>query len=594
MSKITLNPVGSLTDTTTAANTININSVTVQNAIDNTLSRDGSQPNVMEASLDMNSNRILNLPAPVGSLDPVRLVDLSTLATGGTINTLPTGGTASQVLTKNTSTNYDVSWQTPAGSAGSNPVFGGRLTLSSGNPVMSSDVTSQTLYYAPYNGKTLPTYTGGVWTTRNFTSSSSDQVGLSLNLAGSANWAADTTHDVFAVMDSGTLKLGTRLWDAGMFTTETLLTPNVTITTGTTPTAWTSATNAFNGTTSQPFVNCATVSPGNAGEGQFLGQDWGVGVSNVISKVVIYQPNDHAINGPGPTPAETFTVYGSNDNSAWHLITIWRGNDIAAGNTSFTIPISITETTPYRYHRVGFDSDGVNALRVAQVQFYKRNAPANGRRLTHNDGVLVNDASMTIRTGAATTITTAQFEGIYLGTIHIDTSTNGSLTATTSYGLSRTYGVWNYYNKVPLKLQAGSLATVKSYTPDNTQRWNVCESTLGIGSTFNAQIVIGVAEEPVRVDLCRDIFLNCISAAASYETGIGVDNFINFSGRESSCNIDTVGQAIGFQPCAMLIVPPNAGTRIFYGLERQGNNATGIITSSTGPRHALLSVEWRG
>lgn len=61
MSKITLNAVGSLLDATTAATTINNNSAVIVAAWDNTLSRDGTTPNQMEADLDMNSNDILNV-----------------------------------------------------------------------------------------------------------------------------------------------------------------------------------------------------------------------------------------------------------------------------------------------------------------------------------------------------------------------------------------------------------------------------------------------------------------------------------------------------------------------------------------------------
>lgn len=75
MSKITLNGVGNIIDATTAATTINNNNTVIKNAIDNTLSRDGTAPNQMAASLDMNSNRILNLPAPLSNSEPVRLID---------------------------------------------------------------------------------------------------------------------------------------------------------------------------------------------------------------------------------------------------------------------------------------------------------------------------------------------------------------------------------------------------------------------------------------------------------------------------------------------------------------------------------------
>lgn len=78
MSKITLNNVADLTSFTTAQTTINANSSTIQAAFDDTLSRDGLTPNTMGANLDMNSNRILNLPAPNSVNEPARLIDVVT------------------------------------------------------------------------------------------------------------------------------------------------------------------------------------------------------------------------------------------------------------------------------------------------------------------------------------------------------------------------------------------------------------------------------------------------------------------------------------------------------------------------------------
>lgn len=58
----------------------NINGIVteIEVAFDNTLSRDGSSPNTMAANLDMNSHRILNLPAPVDPTEPMRMEDIST------------------------------------------------------------------------------------------------------------------------------------------------------------------------------------------------------------------------------------------------------------------------------------------------------------------------------------------------------------------------------------------------------------------------------------------------------------------------------------------------------------------------------------
>lgn len=111
--KITLATVGSISQNpTSAATTINSNFGAIQTEFDNTLSRDGTQPNQMFANLDMNSNRILNLSVPISSNEPMRLQDLANYATGGsvTFQTLPTGGTTGQILTKNSNSNYDFNW----------------------------------------------------------------------------------------------------------------------------------------------------------------------------------------------------------------------------------------------------------------------------------------------------------------------------------------------------------------------------------------------------------------------------------------------------------------------------------------------------
>lgn len=76
MTKITLDDVVNLQNEPTAVGVINANSAVIETAFDNTLSRDGTTPNHMNTSLDMNSNRIINLGAPVNDNDAVRYSDL--------------------------------------------------------------------------------------------------------------------------------------------------------------------------------------------------------------------------------------------------------------------------------------------------------------------------------------------------------------------------------------------------------------------------------------------------------------------------------------------------------------------------------------
>jgi hypothetical protein len=73
MAKLTLSDLANLSNT--AISVINANNALIETALENTLSRDGTSPNDMNASLDMDSNRILNLPAPVADTEPLRVID---------------------------------------------------------------------------------------------------------------------------------------------------------------------------------------------------------------------------------------------------------------------------------------------------------------------------------------------------------------------------------------------------------------------------------------------------------------------------------------------------------------------------------------
>lgn len=77
MAKILLTDLGSLTNEQTSLTTLAANNTALRVAIEKTLSRDGTAPNTMSATLDMNSNRIINLPSPISPTDPVRLGDVN-------------------------------------------------------------------------------------------------------------------------------------------------------------------------------------------------------------------------------------------------------------------------------------------------------------------------------------------------------------------------------------------------------------------------------------------------------------------------------------------------------------------------------------
>ncbi len=71
MAKITLTDLSNLQNEVTATTSINNNNTLIEAAIENTISRDGTQPNQMNSSLDMNSNKIINLPDALTDQEPV-------------------------------------------------------------------------------------------------------------------------------------------------------------------------------------------------------------------------------------------------------------------------------------------------------------------------------------------------------------------------------------------------------------------------------------------------------------------------------------------------------------------------------------------
>ena len=86
MAKLTLADLTNLTanEASTVA-TINANSALIEAALEKTLSRDGTSPNSMGTNLDMNSYRVMNLPAALSGAEPVRKAEFDALALNGVV-----------------------------------------------------------------------------------------------------------------------------------------------------------------------------------------------------------------------------------------------------------------------------------------------------------------------------------------------------------------------------------------------------------------------------------------------------------------------------------------------------------------------------
>lgn len=109
---ISLTTITSIANDTTFLTQLNANFSAISTAFAAALDTNSNTPNQMESALDMNSNQILNLPAPSSIDSPVRMEDISTLQTGGTITIegVPIGGATGAALVKNSATNFDTTW----------------------------------------------------------------------------------------------------------------------------------------------------------------------------------------------------------------------------------------------------------------------------------------------------------------------------------------------------------------------------------------------------------------------------------------------------------------------------------------------------
>jgi hypothetical protein len=88
MTKLTLSNVQNFQNESSAVTTLTQNNVATIAAVENTLSRDGTTPNHMNADFDMNGNRIINLPDALTDQEPAtysQLVDAVTAVGSGAV-----------------------------------------------------------------------------------------------------------------------------------------------------------------------------------------------------------------------------------------------------------------------------------------------------------------------------------------------------------------------------------------------------------------------------------------------------------------------------------------------------------------------------
>jgi hypothetical protein len=214
-----------------------------------------------------------------------------------------------------------------------NGICNGRLTLTSGTPVLTTTVSAAgTVYFTPYKGNSIALYTGSAWKTMNFSE-------LSITLS---SLSASTAYDVFAYDNSGVVALETVAWTNATTRATALTTQDgVMVKSGAT-------TRRYLGSFILDGSKTCSVTFGTAAAGGGAAQ---IDIWNNNNRVSL------TTTVLDSTDSWTYTTatWRSADNSNTNRATIFTGlsEDVV---TARALAVSSQSTTATRYTGIGLDS----------------------------------------------------------------------------------------------------------------------------------------------------------------------------------------------------------------------------------------------
>jgi len=614
MSKVNLTDLVNLQNETTAVATINNNNDAIVTAMENTLSRDGTSPNKMAALIDMDSHRIVNLPGPIGTTEPVRLGDLNGLTVGPvTINAIPPGGLTGQILGKVSNTNYDVAWAPPAGvTAGTNinvaagvvstiaaPTFSG--TVTGGNfSGPGTNLTGTAAGLTSGNTTTNANLTGPITSVGNTTSIASQTgTGTTFVMSQSPTLvtpALGTPSSVVLTNASGTAAALT----AGTVTTNANLTGDVSSTGNATTIGANKVTNSMLSTApaftlkgnptgstaneSDISIPALTLKASPVAADKIMIADSAASdalkyatVSSIGSAGSVSSVNGQTgalaftIKPQGRLTLQTLTPVMSTTQAAKTTIyyTPYQGNQLPLYDGTNMIQTTFTEisvlTTDTTKNPAAIGASKVNdwfvwndagTLRLTHGPDWTNDTTrSGGTALVMVNGILLNSIAITNGPGAS--------RGTYVGTTRSSAASQLNWVLGAS-GVAAILNVWNAYNRVQVSTTVNDSTASYTYTTAVVRQTN--------GSAVNQiSYVMGLAEDAIVATFAQVIRLVAV-AGAFVEAGIGVDSLVT---RSRATAVQTpAALAAEFQAGCTQNVDPAIGAHFVASLEvGDGTNA---------------------
>ena len=245
-----------------------------------------------------------------------------------------------------------------------------------------------------------------------------------------------------------------------------------------------------------------------------------------------------------------------------------------------------------------FSNNGIPTLAIgpawttATAGAGNRGTGAGTAQITRQQGIWVNANTITGYNGLSSFSIPAN-QCTIVGSLSID-ATAGQVSAYRTYGQSRKWGVWNFYNRQLITLKAG----------DSTANWTPISTVLhpSNSNTANSLTVFsGLPEEPYMTAFNqRQTAANATSAALNGGNiiGLGWNSTSAASGQEGQLQFVYGGGSLVFElfgtTSANYIAPPSLGINVVTSLEAVLGNVGSGQTQYGTESQMLLSASWRG
>jgi hypothetical protein len=243
---------------------------------------------------------------------------------------------------------------------------------------------------------------------------------------------------------------------------------------------------------------------------------------------------------------------------------------------------------------VALDPDDGSTVIVATGPAWATSTAGSGARGTgaasaeieQTNGIWTNANDITVRNGSTTYDITAN-QGTYIGTILVS-ATAGKIDCHVTGGQSRSFGVWNAYNRKRIVLTVF----------DSTSTWNYSSTTIHVSNSAEENSLItlcGLSEEWIECEFRQIVGLAAAQSGGGGSIGIGVNSTTVMSGTKGKTILLTnagIELAVQATLVAAHSVPPAIGANKISALE--ASNLTTSAAFAGTEASMRLSAVWEG